>query len=212
MYRYDAPKPCALEDSDTTSTSGAASDEEHLNDTGTDDEHSTDAGSAALAMSRVSPSWCNKLNFEGENFTMHASLLPERYHLAASELMSACTFVNHGLLSSFFAFFVFMLSVQPPLLFNDLAVDGTSQCQQQLQLSLRHAPALHLEIVQEGLARGVLPIMDANLRTRCKDALAIYATLYNDRAVHGQSFLHLEGGRRKGQYSLIELLGDVLIL
>ena len=76
-----------------------------------------------------------------------------------------------------------MLSVQPPLLFNDLAVDGTSQCQQQLQLSLRHAPALHLEIVQEGLARGVLPIMDANLRTRCKDALAIYATLYNDRAV-----------------------------
>ena len=29
-------------------------------------------------------------------------------------------------------------------------MDGTSQCQQQLQL---HAPALHLEIVQEGLAR-----------------------------------------------------------
>ena len=77
--------------------------------------------------------------------------------------------------------FVFLL--MPPLLFNDLAVDGTSQCQQQLQLSLRHAPALHLEIVQEGLARGVLPIMDANLRTRCMDALVIHATLYNDRAV-----------------------------
>ena len=101
MYGYDAPKPCALEDSDTTSTSGAASDEEHLNDTRTDDEHSTDAGSVALAMSRVYPFRCNKLNFEGENFTMHASLLPERYHLAASELMSACTLVNHGLLSSF---------------------------------------------------------------------------------------------------------------